>query len=121
VIQFFGLAIFTKKEVMQLLIDEKRVSYRKGYKAGAAMRYRNEKKKPEIFIDEAQSITDKQMEILKSKMPYAFYGSLPPSPPEVSAQVVDENGIPTVYGDSLPVKGETAGVTSDPDLVLPIE
>jgi hypothetical protein len=40
-IQFFGLAIFTKKEVMQLLIDEKRVSYRKGYKAGAAMKYRH--------------------------------------------------------------------------------
>lgn len=29
--------------------------------------------------------------------------------------------IPDNYGDSLPVKGETAGVTSDPDLVLPIE
>ena len=63
----FNLAIFTKKEIMQLLIDEKRVSYRKGYKAGAAMRYRHSK-------------------------------------PEVSAQVTDENGMPTVYGDSLPVK-----------------
>jgi hypothetical protein len=70
-IQLFGLVIFTKKEVMQLLVEEKRFSYRKGYKAGAAMKYRH-------------------------------------TPP-------------TVYGDSLPVRGETAGVTSDPDLVLPIE
>jgi hypothetical protein len=66
VTQLFGLAIFTKKEVMQLLIDEKRASYRKGYKAGAAMRYRHT--------------------------------------PEVSAQVTDENAMPTVYGDSLPIK-----------------
>lgn len=63
--QLFNLAIFTKKELMQLLIDEKRTSYRKGYKAGAAMRYRHT---------------------------------------PLSAQVTDENGIPAVYGDSLPVK-----------------
>ena len=64
--QFLNLAIMTKKELMQLLIEEKRVSYRRGYKAGAAMRYRHT--------------------------------------PEVSAQVTDENAMPTVYGDSLPVK-----------------
>lgn len=40
-IQLFNLAIFTKKELMQLLVEEKRTSYRKGYKAGAAMRYRH--------------------------------------------------------------------------------
>jgi DUF438 domain-containing protein len=34
---------------------------------------------------------------------------------------VKQLSIPDSYGDSLPVKGETAGVTSDPDLVLPIE
>jgi len=77
VTQLFGLAIFTKKEVMQLLIDEKRASYRRGYKAGNALLHRWEKKNGET--------------------------------------------LPTSYGDSLPVKGETAGVTSDPDLVLPVE
>ena len=69
--QLFNLAIFTKKEVMQLLIEEKRTSYRKGYKAGAAMKYRH-------------------------------------TPP-------------TVYGDSLPLKGGTAGVAADPDLTLTSE
>ena len=44
--QLFNLAIFTKKEVMQLLVDEKRVSYRRGYKAGAALHYRYVEKNP---------------------------------------------------------------------------
>lgn len=81
--QILNLVILTKKELMSLLIEEKRFSYRKGYKAGAAMRYRHT--------------------------------------PEVSAQVMDENAMPTVYGDSLPIKGETAGVTTDPDLTLTSE
>jgi hypothetical protein len=107
VLQFANLAILTKKELMALLIDEKRTSYRKGYKAGAAMKYRHQEKKPEVFVDEFTSITDKQMAILKSKFPIQFYSNgcpIPPPPPEVSAQVTDENGMPTVYGDSLPVK-----------------
>jgi hypothetical protein len=39
--QFLNLAILTKKELMKLLIDEKRLSYRRGYKAGAEMKYRH--------------------------------------------------------------------------------
>jgi len=31
----------TKKELFDLLVEEKRTSYRRGYKAGAAMRYRH--------------------------------------------------------------------------------
>lgn len=115
--QLFGLVIFTKKELMALLIDEKRFSYRKGYKAGAAMRYRHEKK-PEVFIDEARSITDKQMEILKSKEEYKVRGgpgdwagpfiynpdgSLISDHPETNAYLPNPT-IPSTYGDSLPVK-----------------
>jgi hypothetical protein len=44
--QLFNLAIFTKKEFMQLLIEEKKSSYRKGYKAGAALHYRYVAKNP---------------------------------------------------------------------------
>jgi hypothetical protein len=42
--QFLNLAILTKKELMALLIDEKRNSYRRGYKAGNALLHRWEKK-----------------------------------------------------------------------------
>jgi hypothetical protein len=75
--QFLNLAILTKKELMQLLIDEKRLSYRRGYKAGAAMRYRHEPKKPEVFIDEAKPISQRQMDILMSKVPLVYGDSLP--------------------------------------------
>jgi hypothetical protein len=34
----------TKKELFDLLVEEKRTSYRRGYKAGAAMRYRHTEK-----------------------------------------------------------------------------
>ena len=44
--QFLNLAIMTKKELMQLLIEEKRLSYRRGYKAGAALHYRYVAKNP---------------------------------------------------------------------------
>jgi hypothetical protein len=77
------LILMTRKELLDLLVVEKRTSYRRGYKAGAAMRYRHT--------------------------------------PETSAQVTDENAMPTVYGDSLPIKGGTAGVTTDPDLTLTAE
>jgi hypothetical protein len=116
--KLFGLVILTQKEVIQLAKEERGL----GYGAGLKSKWRAKKKKPEIFIDEAQSITDKQMEILKAKYPLAFYGSLTNAPPpETSAQTTDENGMPTVYGDSLPLKGETAGVTADPDLTLTSE
>lgn len=36
-----SLILMSQKELLQLLVDEKRASYRKGYKAGAAMRYRH--------------------------------------------------------------------------------
>jgi hypothetical protein len=61
-----SLILMTRKELLDLLVVEKRTSYRRGYKAGAAMRYRHT--------------------------------------PETSAQVTDENAMPTVYGDSLPIK-----------------
>jgi hypothetical protein len=111
--QLFGLVIFTKKELMQLLVEEKRFSYRKGYKAGAAMRYRHEKKHEtpvEGPIQPAWGWPKAPLEV----------NDFPP-PPEVSAQVTDENAMPTVYGDSLPIKGEAAGVTTDPDLTLTAE
>ena len=44
--QLLGLAILSKKELMQLLITEKNHSYRKGYKAGAALHYRHVAKNP---------------------------------------------------------------------------
>jgi len=79
--QLFNLAIFTKKELMSLLIDEKRASYRKGYKAGAAMKYRHTPK-PEVFIDEAQTIPEKQMAILMSRAPLVYGDSLPVKEPD---------------------------------------
>jgi hypothetical protein len=39
--RLFNLVCMTKKELIDLLIIEKRTSYRKGYKAGAAMKYRH--------------------------------------------------------------------------------
>jgi len=36
-----SLITMTKKELFDLLVLEKRTSYRRGYKAGAAMRYRH--------------------------------------------------------------------------------
>jgi hypothetical protein len=76
VTQLFNLAIFTKKEIMQLLIDEKRMSYRKGYRAGNALLHRWEKK--------------------------------------------NANPIPSVYGDSLPIK-EMPEVTVHIGDVGPVE
>jgi hypothetical protein len=81
-IQLFGLAIFTKKEVMQLLIDEKRASYRKGYKAGAAMKYRYT---PKPIVTDEPTLVDDLLTLSRT-------GSLP-----------------SVYGDSLPVK-QPAGI-----------
>lgn len=53
--QLLGLAIFTKKELMQLLVEEKRFSYRKGYRAGNALFHRWEKKNsgpmPSVYGD----------------------------------------------------------------------
>lgn len=68
--QLFGLVIFTKKEVMQLLVEEKRTSYRKGYKAGAALRYRH--------VEKSETAT------------------------------WPNHGIPSVYGDSLPITENSA-------------
>jgi len=56
--QLFNLAIFTKKEVMQLLIDEKRASYRKGYKSGAALHYRYVAKNPPASYGESLPVKD---------------------------------------------------------------
>ncbi|MFA6358635.1 MAG: hypothetical protein WCY09_08275 [Candidatus Omnitrophota bacterium] len=36
-----SLVMMSQKELLDLLVEEKRASYRKGYKAGAAMRYRH--------------------------------------------------------------------------------
>ena len=80
--QLFGLAIFTKKEVMQLLIDEKKASYRKGYKAGAAMKYRHTPK-PEVSP------------VPLSKKDWGHLSGAG----EESIFIAP----PTVYGDSLPV------------------
>jgi hypothetical protein len=84
--QLFNLAIFTKKELMQLLIDEKRSSYRKGYKAGAAMRYRH---------------TEKPKTPVEGPIQPAW-GWPPPS--QTPLEVNDFPAPPAVYGDSLPVK-----------------
>jgi hypothetical protein len=102
--QLFNLAIFTKKEIMKLLIDEKRASYRKGYKAGAAMRYRHEGKKevPVAPVQPAWGWPKAPLEVNDFPAPLSV-NDFPP-PPEVSAQVTDENAMPTAYGDSLPVK-----------------
>jgi len=81
--QLFGLAIFTKKEVMQLLIDEKKASYRKGYKAGAAMKYRHT---PKPLVTDEPNFVDDLLTLSRT-------GSLP-----------------LVYGDSLPVKEPDEGV-----------
>ena len=122
--QLFNLAIFTKKELMQLLVEEKRSSYRKGYKAGAAMRYRHTEK-PIVTTDEAQPIPERQMAILMSKVPLVTTDGIPlekvycsdfTPPPEgmkfdhdtegnlhVTYPITVDNP-PMVYGDSLPVK-----------------
>ena len=90
--QLFGLAIFTKKELMQLLIEEKRASYRKGYKAGAAMRYRHTEKpvspKLEWLSDgPAIPLSKEETERLRQGLAEQIFTTPP-----------------TVYGDSLPVK-----------------
>jgi hypothetical protein len=79
--QLLNLAILSKKELMQLLIEEKRLSYRRGYKAGAAMRYRHEKK-PEVPVE----------------------GPIQPAWGWAEPPTITTNAGPTVYGDSLPVK-----------------
>lgn len=46
------IVIMSQKELLDLLIMEKRTSYRKGYKAGAQMRYRHtESPLPEKYGD----------------------------------------------------------------------
>ncbi len=93
--QLFGLAIFTKKEVMQLLIDEKRASYRKGYKAGAAMKYRHTPK-PEVPVQPLFA----QPDFLKPPFIVTSSGDINPA----TSATWPDHGVPTVYGDSLPVK-----------------
>ena len=106
--QLFGLAIFTKKEVMQLLIDEKKASYRKGYKAGAAMKYRHTPK-PLVTTDgiELEKVYCPDFTPPPGEMMFDYdaEGNL-----RVTYPIVVDNP-PTVYGDSLPVKETDEGVT----------
>ena len=88
--QLFNLAIFTKKEVMQLLIDEKKASYRKGYKAGAALRYRYAAKNPPTSYGD--SLPVKEMPEVKVTVNGV------PEPIDVAPKVVDtEPSTPYIY------------------------
>ena len=99
--QFLNLAILTKKELMQLLIDEKRLSYRRGYKAGAAMRYRHTEK-PLVTTDgiplEKVYCSDFTPPPEGMKFERTPEGNL-----HVTYPITVDNP-PMVYGDSLPVK-----------------
>jgi hypothetical protein len=91
-IHAFSLVLMTKKELFDLLVEEKRTSYRRGYKAGAAMRYRHTEKpvspKLEWLSDgPAIPLSKEETERLRQGLAEQIFTTPP-----------------TVYGDSLPVK-----------------
>jgi len=100
-IHVFSLVLMTKKELFDLLVEEKRTSYRRGYKAGAAMRYRHTEK-PLVTTDgiplEKVYCSDFTPPPEGMKFERTPEGNL-----HVTYPITVDNP-PMVYGDSLPVK-----------------
>lgn len=115
-IKLWGLVILTQKEIVQLAKEERSL----GYGAGLKSKWRAKKKEKSLVTTNGIELekvycSDFTPPLEGIRFDHDAEGNLHVSVPTV---IVDNP--PTTYGDSLPVKGKTAGVTTDPDLVLPI-
>jgi hypothetical protein len=99
----FGLVVMSKKEVLELAKEERGLGYRAGLKSKWRAKKKETPKLEWISGGPAAPLSIEEEERLRKEIAENIFTTPP-----------------MVYGDSLPVKGETAGVTSDPDLVLPI-